>query len=88
MTELLGSPIPELIGVVFVLLMLILINHRYKSNAKVHKVLLEASLAELHKQTQILQKMLNGASSDNTENQQAKALENTDDPYPKFSAER
>ena len=89
MFELLGSYALMLIGVLLILFLLLLINYRNKSNARVQKLLLEASLSELQKQTAILRKIGHDAYLPDTEHEQDdNVLENAESPYPKFSAER
>lgn len=75
-----------LIGVLLIFFLLLLINYRNKSNARVQKILLEASLLELQQQTAILRKMANDADLPDTEHENV--VQKTESPYPKFSAER
>lgn len=88
MLELMGSYLLLLIGILLILILLILINFRNKSNARIQRVLLEASLAELQKQTEILQKLDRKAGLENTESKQENPLDKSENLYPKFSAER
>lgn len=88
MLELLGSYLLLLIGVLLILILLMLINYRNKSNARIQRVLLEASLAELQKQTEILQKLGGNTGLENTDNKLDNALDKSENLYPKFSAER